>query len=171
MPKIIANLSDRILPRRARRLLMSRKGSILIMVVAVLVLLALMGTAYISVARLDRQAAEQINRPNPSEVIDQLIPAIEDTAKRVIVEDVLTLAQGYRPPFILGVSTYDHYDSPITNYFNDPGNAAQPQALNDAWLGVRLPEEISNAQWPPTQRVITWRAISRPITQAAIPGS
>ena len=39
---------------------LTRRGSILIMVVAVLVLLALMGTAFISTVRLDRQSAQPL---------------------------------------------------------------------------------------------------------------
>src|SRR5688572_28449665 len=104
MPKIIATVTERLLPRTRRLFALSRRtGSILIMVVAVLVLLALMGTAFISTARLDRQSAQQVNRANPGEIIDQLLPAIESAAQKVIIDDVLTLAQGYRPPFILGV--------------------------------------------------------------------
>ena len=59
-----------------------RRGSILIMVVAVLVLLALMGTAYISTARLDRGAAGPANAQTTDEVIEYLLPTVGDMVRR-----------------------------------------------------------------------------------------
>ena len=53
----LAELLSRPLARLQRRFAQARPGSILIMVVALLVLLALMGTAYISSARQERYAA------------------------------------------------------------------------------------------------------------------
>ena len=65
MPKLFA-IATRFVPHCLHGRLRSRRGSILIMVVAVLVLLALMGTAYISVARIDRQASIPLNSSTPS---------------------------------------------------------------------------------------------------------
>jgi hypothetical protein len=55
--KSVKRSSSKVLAKLQRRFQQSRPGSVLIMVVALLVLLALMGTAYISSARLERFAS------------------------------------------------------------------------------------------------------------------
>src|SRR5215203_3146902 len=93
MPKLL-NFTRRLLNsgRDGRR-----GGSILIMVIAVLVLLALMGTAYISTARIDRQAAPSLNDETPAEVVDTLLPAVEEMVKNAVLTDVYTDTGGLRP--------------------------------------------------------------------------
>ena len=86
------------LPFRRR----TRRGSILILVVAVLVLLALMGTAYMSVARIDRLASGPLNDATPEEVLEQLVPAVKTMVNDTIVKDVNITTTGnpipmYRP--------------------------------------------------------------------------
>src|SRR5687767_1434464 len=112
-----------------------RRGSILIMVVAVLVLLALMGTAYMSIARLDRQAAGPANEQTTDEVIEYLLPTIAEMARDAIARDVSSTAFGYRSP---SDTTYDNYDyaSPtwIGTTLNPPATPNTLSLRNDAYL-------------------------------------
>src|SRR5215216_3029824 len=83
-----------------------RRGSILILVVSVLVLLALMGTAYISTARLDRMAAGPANKATTDEIIEQLLPAVAGMAKEAVRRDVFVTNFRYRSP---ADTTYENY--------------------------------------------------------------
>jgi len=57
--KVKANLLGRLLDAAQRRFTRARPGSVLVMVVALLVMLALIGTAAMSTARLDRMSSVQ----------------------------------------------------------------------------------------------------------------
>src|SRR5829696_3320550 len=138
----MSNRSNRR-PLRSRHLRRPR-GSILIMVVAVLVLLALMGTAYISVARIDRQSAVPLNSAGPQEVIDQLLPTVRQMAEKVIIEDVLTATgtfSGYRPHVPTGATNVDAdpWDSVSPNWGEVVSGQLQLRRPNDAWLASRMP--------------------------------
>src|SRR5688572_20326524 len=102
-------------PHRLSRSPQHRRGSILILVVAVLVLLALMGTAYMQVARIDRLASGPQNDATTDEVIEQLLPAARALVTDVITKDVYTPASGYRP---IGNTTvaYDNFDYAATTW-------------------------------------------------------
>src|SRR5437763_4312374 len=67
--------------RGARR---SKRGSVLILVVALLVLMALIGTAWVSTARVDRSAT--IQTVNSTQA-DLLVLGVENMAKAAIVAD------------------------------------------------------------------------------------
>src|SRR5215471_9207136 len=98
----------RSLTRRLRR---SRPGSVLILCVALLVLLALIGTAMISTSRVDRYSSVQ--HTNNTEV-DMLVEGAKAIAQSVIVNDLWdtsTVVARYRPAnsdYLL-TSTYDHW--------------------------------------------------------------
>ena len=101
----------RRLPNRLRR---ARPGSVLILCVALLVLLALIGTAMISTSRADRYSAVQ--HTNNTEV-DLLVEGVKSLAVSSVVNDLWDTTpspQRYRPPtqFGNGTSTYDHWDMP-----------------------------------------------------------
>src|SRR3954469_8108989 len=74
-------------PRRLnpRRLKMSRPGSVLILCVALLVLLALIGTAMISTARVDRYSSVQHTYNTE---IDLLVEGVKSMATSAIVSDL-----------------------------------------------------------------------------------
>ena len=88
---------NRITDRIQRRFRSARPGSVLILVVALLVLMALIGTAFISSARTDRYGAAQhaINTE-----IDLLIDGMVNQTVGVITDDLYGVAGGvkqYRP--------------------------------------------------------------------------
>src|SRR5687768_12427394 len=129
----LINLARRIFsPRR-----LARRGSILIMVVAVLVLLALMGTAYISTARLDRTSVPALTATPPQEVINQFVPTVQQMVQDAIVKD-LFLGPDLRSPYAPTAAQdgYDHSDYAASSWAL---TAATWTQANDAFLGGRLP--------------------------------
>src|SRR5688500_17597287 len=91
-----------------------RRGSILILVVALLVLMALIGTAWISTARVDRSAAVQTMHNTE---VEMLIDGAVNMAKGAITADAGDGGQLRRGP------GYVHADGTTT----------------DAYLASRLP--------------------------------
>jgi hypothetical protein len=128
-------LSDNIESRFRK----SRPGSVLILVVALLVLLALMGTAYISTTRIDRNSSAQ-NSFNTE--IDLLIEAV----CKIEQQQILTSR---------GAPT-DAYDQSSTANASDAmlWTSPQPDTGNSSnvsnFLGSRLPSTNSsgNPIWP-----------------------
>ena len=130
-------------PRKATRS-RSRRGSILIFVVGVLVLLAVIATAYLATSRNDRVSTQQ-NAYNTQ--VDLLLQGVVNAAKATIVGDLFD-ANVYRP---LSGSTgtpkkYDAFDMP--SYWTAPpansttnGLASPPENTlqTDPWLAPRVP--------------------------------
>src|ERR1700742_2244388 len=110
----------RLLRGAQSRFRRARPGSVLILVVAVLVLLALIGTAALSTNTTDRYATQQ--NTNNTE-IDLLVEGVKNMAKAVIVGDLYNTAVQppvYRPGDGITGSTYDHWDMPLViNPFTD----------------------------------------------------
>src|SRR5205814_2193217 len=85
-----------VLNRLQRRFTRSRPGSVLILCVALLVLLALIGTAMISTARVDRYSAVQHSYNTE---VDLLVEGVKQLAEGAIVGDLFDTTTGqYRPP-------------------------------------------------------------------------
>src|SRR6266550_3594495 len=80
-----------LLKRRFRR---SRPGSVLIMVVALLVLLALIGTAWISTVRIDRFASAQ---HTVNTEVDMLVEGVKELAYSQIAGGLYD-GNNFRPP-------------------------------------------------------------------------
>src|SRR3954452_7115473 len=70
----------------------ARPGSVLILVVALLVLMALIGTAWITTARTDRYASQQ---GSYNTQVDLLVQAVVNMAQSQIVGDLFGV-DGYR---------------------------------------------------------------------------
>src|SRR4051794_29653340 len=70
----------------ARHLVRARPGSVLILVVALLVLLALMGTAYISTSRIERATAHQHAADTQ---VDLLLEGMINTVKGAAATDLV----------------------------------------------------------------------------------
>ncbi|CAN5538335.1 hypothetical protein BH09PLA1_BH09PLA1_07980 [soil metagenome] len=147
---------QRFLGRASQRIRRSRPGSILILVVALLVLVAIIGTAALSTNTIDRYATGQNNFNTQ---VDLIVEGLKNMAKSVLVADIKDSSAGpayYRPAEGLA-KTYDHWDMPLMIYpFTDPSDAtihpptgADPyavqlmQAANDAWLSPRYPELLN----------------------------
>src|SRR5438309_6170358 len=72
------NLLTRLLEAAQRRFRSARPGSVLIMVVALLVLLALIGTAAMSTARIDRMSSKQ-------HVVNTQVDMLLDSVKQMVI--------------------------------------------------------------------------------------
>src|SRR5215217_6370954 len=105
----------RLLDRLDRRLKKSRPASVLILVVALLVLMALIGTAFITTTGTDRYSAAQ-HAVNTE--IDMLVEGVVEMSEGAILKDVLA-GQQFRTS-TLGYEPVDH-------------------PARDPWLASRLP--------------------------------
>ncbi|HEY7087620.1 MAG TPA: hypothetical protein VH518_05985, partial [Tepidisphaeraceae bacterium] len=111
----VVTLLDRLQFRLAR----SRSGSVLILTVVMVVLLALLGTALLSTTRNDRYVSAQHTE---NVQIDMLMDGVKNLVKSAIVDDLFgTFNVGgtdttiFRPPLDTSstvLSTYDHWDAP-----------------------------------------------------------
>src|SRR5437773_1125228 len=106
MPSPIPTVARLISSARGRR------GSIIILVVALLVLMALIGTAALSTNTIDRYATQQ--HTNNTE-IDLLVEGVKNMAKAVLVSDVhdISVSPPAFRPLESPTSTYDHWDMPL----------------------------------------------------------
>lgn len=95
-------------PRRAQR------GSVLILVVALLVLLALIGTAWISTARVDRASTIQTTTSTEA---DLLVDGVVNMVVSRIVEDVNGTGPNDASAGVHRGAGYTHTDSPATDDF------------------------------------------------------
>src|SRR3954467_12349041 len=102
-----SNPFRRLLDAAQRRFRRARPGSVLIMVVALLVLLALIGTAAMSTARLDPMSSA----PNVKNVqVDMYAESLKNIVVGEVVADLFNTGNGgYRD--VMGTNTsYDHFD-------------------------------------------------------------
>jgi hypothetical protein len=151
-----------------------RRGSVLIMVVALLVLIALIATAMLSTTRNDRFASIQ-HQQNVQ--IDLLVEGAKQIAIAAIVDDVIG--------DIAGTKLYRPGDTNTTVNGYDPFDTTQPvfpvngnySSKNDKWLMPRLPvlrnfhitddDSGSSPNWPaPAQNgsnVPIWASITGPL--------
>src|SRR5438874_9712183 len=101
----------RLVAAPSRRLRLARPGSVLILVVALLVLIALIGTAYISTARIDRYTAHQ---HSANTQVDLLLDGLINTVQSAITSDLFDITTGkYRgepgPNLSTSTSSYKTY--------------------------------------------------------------
>ncbi len=140
--------------RAARRLAGTRRGSVLILCVVLIVVLALIGTAMLSGARIDRYATQQ---HGTNIQIEMLVEGARQIAQGVVVNDTVDAqSRRFRPApdqaQLSPTSTYDHADG---YYIPLATTTAQP-AASDAWLAVLVPELVGAD--------VVWPAISEPLT-------
>ncbi len=118
------------------------RGSVMLMVVVVLVLLAMIGTAYLQVARLDRVATAQLTTNN----IDIVAVAVTSYISDVLKNDLLDDTQ----QFLFTAGEDEPYDYPWTNT-SAPGydvqdssggllGTAQGGKNDDTWLASTEPD-------------------------------
>ncbi len=105
----------------------SRRGSVMIMVVALLVLLALMGTAWIATTRFDRGSSAQNVDNTRAEMMHR---GVLDMVKATVMYDLFAGGQ-FRPA--VG-NVYEHLDSPDAD-----ANANADTHAKDMWLAERVP--------------------------------
>ena len=140
----------RMFDRMQRRFVRSRPGSVLILVVALLVLMALIGTAYISMAQSDRYAAEQ-HRSNTQ--VDLLVDGVTQMAKNAVVIDLFQngayrpASQGYSQTTGVGM---DQQALTVATRMVAAVNPNGPlPSSGTPWLADRLPS-VPSATLPPT---------------------
>src|SRR5438270_13431816 len=88
----------RLLEKVQKRFVRARPGSVLILVVALLALMALIGTAFLSTTNYDRYSTQQ-NSYNTQ--IDLLVQGVVNLAEGVIVDDLFA-GNAYRPANTVG---------------------------------------------------------------------
>ncbi len=138
-----------MLERLERQLRLNRRGSVLILVVALLVLMALIGTAYISTTRIDRYSIRQNALSNQVDLAAESVVNMTINAMDSDLFDGMHYRGVTTDPSV--PSTYDNWDgfataAPSMNIWNSDNK--QPSVLkhatpiadpNDAWLASRYP--------------------------------
>lgn len=159
----MAKLLNFARPSRASRGFPGRRGTVLIMCVVLIVILALIGTAMLSTARIDRYTSTQHSY---NVQIEMLIEGAKNVAKSVIVGDLYGTQSAGPPIFRPAVdssatggtpnTSYDHWDAPVRL----PTYTFQ----NDIWLADLAPTLLVSGfggiplSWP-----VYWPVISGPI--------
>lgn len=149
----------------------SASGSVLILVVVMLVLLALIGTAYMQRVRLDRTAA----RITPASHIDEVVAATLDQLRQVLKDDLIHPATGnfLDPTPVGGVDRrgVEGYDYPWTNpaerrtahlyHGGTLATLARPLGghLDDPWLASSYPDDVQFNP-PAAATAFGWRHIT-----------
>jgi hypothetical protein len=146
----------RMLDLAQRRFIRSRSGSVLILVVALLVLMALIGTAFMTMAQFDRVAAVQ---HSANTEVDLLVEGVINQVKGVVGGD-LFVSGLFRPAVnstVVAPAVPPQYNSnqPSSyNYYNGVGyNTGTAQVTAGAapgnwWLAARLPVLVNEAAAP-----------------------
>ncbi len=152
-----------------------RSGSVLILVVALVVILALLGTAFVATARLDRANA---GSPVGAPLISAQLQALQNEICKHIANGLYDQSTGvpiYRPvennPTIIKAlnstalpvtpqtaPTYGNFDSNRwTSGLASPYGTADPSEW-DTWLADRLPVPVQESG---TAGDVAWRVVSR----------
>src|SRR3954454_18430748 len=111
-------IQPRGMKRIQRKFRLSRPGSVLILCVALLVLLALIGTAMISTTRVDRYSSVQHTSNTQVDLLMEgmkqaPVPAIQgDLWDDSTADPVYRPPGNYNPGAAAVVSRYDHWDKP-----------------------------------------------------------
>ena len=178
------NLTARTLPRTLPRTLRGRRGSILILVVALLVLLALIGTAYLTSTQTERQTAGQAT---VNTQVDLVMTGFTAAVNDSVVSGLYGTnpaggVANYNPNVYTGLAVNEYAGQPLLRYPGQQsdtplgpsilGQPAQPvtgffptqvsnyrgytSAQTDAFLGDRVPTS------PPSVGVWQWGSISWP---------
>lgn len=131
-----------------RSAFLNRRASVLIMVIAVLVLMALIGTAYVSVARIDRQAAAT---GTGNTQMSLLTSGVAQQVDALISQGVLVSMvnaggeyEYYRPAVdisgnLLNIQATSYQDSSPTYTYHDFDSYYDD---HDAWLASRVPQPL-----------------------------
>lgn len=143
-----ASAHDSISPQLSPVLARSR-GSVILLVLVVLLLVVISGTAYLQIARLDRQATRQTTTDN----IDQAVTSVVSRIKTELKNDLVNSSGDFLRPAD-GIESYDY---PWTNngssrnvtgrYGVNAGSAAGGR-FDDPWLASTFPTNSGSPTWP-----------------------
>lgn len=156
----------RLLDRAHRRFVRSRPGSVLILVVALLVLMALIGTAFMTMAQFDRAAAVQHTFNTE---IELLLDGVVNLTKASVTSDLFVNSE-FRPAkptyntSAPGQLAYNYYDG----LGLDAAAAAAafpglPENAGTAFLSARVPELPSTAKGAGTGNWPMWLYVTAPV--------
>jgi len=142
--KMLFNPFRKLIEKAQRRFVRSRPGSVLILVVALLVLMALIGTAFMSMAQYDRASSAQHSFNTE---IDLLLDGVINMVKGSVDGDIFVNGQ-FRPGIDYNTGSPSFY-----NYLTslDPGALGNP---GDPWLASRVPD-IQVPNTPPFWEYLT----------------
>src|ERR1700733_1685301 len=148
--------------RVQRRLARARPGSVLIIVVVLIVMLALMGTAFLSTTRNDRYGSIQNTRNTQ---IDLLVDGVKEIVKAALVNDLTDSTKTPPTPTIRpasdSVPAYTQQYQHLTSMMSDLFLADRTPQLSAVGTGVTTP--IGS----PPPFTVTWRATSWPLNSVA----
>ena len=150
---------------RLPRLPRWRRGTVLIFVVALLVLLALIGTAFISTARIDRYSSAQ---STINSQIDLMLEGIGNMARGVITSGLFDSTGKYRVPVTSLTDPTSSNPGPYDTYnqYDYPGGVpslANPSLVNlnhQGWLASRIPLLLDDGTNTAAGRVPVWKNIT-----------
>jgi hypothetical protein len=147
-PARLLNRLDRLMNRAGARFRKARPASVLILVIALLVLMALIGTAFITTARTDRYSATQ-NTYN--------------TEVDLLIQGVLGLADGPMVRKIQGISGNFRQAASSTSTVGDSYFPYESPA-SDTYLASRSPSYVTNTYFPTSFPANTpgWVSITGP---------
>lgn len=165
----ITHFVVKMLDRVQIRLTRARPGSVLILVVVLVVLLALLGTATLSTTQGDRWIATQ-NSANTQ--VDLIVQGVIEMAKATIIGDLFGTQNNttlFRPADrVDSTSDYDDVDFPD---LTRPPTAMPIQ--NDSWLSHRAPNvysvngNVPAPMWPSLGRLQGISKFDTPVTTTA----
>ncbi|MEX2216402.1 MAG: hypothetical protein WD768_19985 [Phycisphaeraceae bacterium] len=129
----------------------SRPGSALILTIVCLVMMVLLGTAYVQVARIDRRATRQLTAiDNSATVRDAVIAYIAKVLKEDVISpagnffDPATWQESYDYPFTnTAVTTHWAVKSGRSDSFGAPLGDALGGQFDDTWLASTVIDERS----------------------------
>ena len=149
-------------PSRAVRFVSRRRGSVLILCVVLIVVLALIGTAMLAGTRIDRFTSQQHSYNTQ---IDLLVEGAKQVAKSELVADLYdrtVTPPVYRPlveQSVTGAGSFDGqklYDN-FDGYYIRWTGAGSPNFAVDTWLASLLPQRGT------TTSTVYWPAITAPL--------
>ncbi len=142
-----------------------RPGSVLILVVAVLVLLTLMGTAWLSMARTSQFTATSDNFNTQAQ---QTLDGVAELVNNLIIADVLIPGE-LTASWINAQPTVTELEDRKANFKKDPGVGSEYSGVDDhlvdslntnRWLAARLPVKHDRFDDRPPY---VWPTVSRPV--------
>ena len=158
--KLITRAIGKVLEEAQSRLVRARPGSVLLLVVALLVLMALIGIAFLNMAQSDRAAS--IQHENNTE-IDLLLDGVVNIVKGNVTAELFPAGR-FRPA--LG---YDTGAAGTYNHFTGLGDPSVTGAAATTFLASRTPELPGEAPNSAPSGVAgsgnqpLWRFISAPL--------
>jgi len=163
----------KLLDRVQRRFIRSRPGSVLILVVALLVLMALIGISFMTMAQFDRAAAVQHTFNTE---VDLLVDGVISQVKATVTNDLFlngTFRSGATTPTYNLLGEYAYYNGvgPGLGTATQNGLSSTPPYTptpGDNWLGSRVPDQLGNVYLPAPPSPLTtttpvWPFITAPI--------